>query len=89
MCLHPAGTGNSWRDARFYFLGLSSTSMREGIVLYDKDGQEIWACPNVDLRASEEAAELVNQHLAEQNSLHGWRLGGNHLPSTPAVVTEA
>ena len=47
-------------------LGLSSTSMREGIVLYDKDGQEIWACPNVDSRASEEAAELVNQHLAEK-----------------------
>jgi autoinducer 2 (AI-2) kinase len=47
-------------------LGLSSTSMREGIVLYDKDGQEIWACPNVDSRASEEAAELVDRKLAEK-----------------------
>ena len=35
---------------------VSSTSMREGMVLYDNAGREIWACPNVDSRASEEAA---------------------------------
>ncbi|HVB75976.1 MAG TPA: autoinducer-2 kinase [Ktedonobacteraceae bacterium] len=46
--------------------GVSSTSMREGIVLFDKQGQEIWACPNVDSRAGEEAAELVNRKLAEK-----------------------
>ena len=39
--------------------GVSSTSMREGMVLYDRDGHEIWACPNVDSRASDEATELV------------------------------
>ena len=38
---------------------VSSTSMREGMVLYDADGREIWACPNVDSRAAAEAAELV------------------------------
>jgi autoinducer 2 (AI-2) kinase len=38
---------------------VSSTSMREGMVLYDAAGQEIWACPNVDSRAGAEAAELV------------------------------
>jgi autoinducer 2 (AI-2) kinase len=38
---------------------VSSTSMREGMVLYDASGREIWACPNVDSRASAEAAELV------------------------------
>jgi autoinducer 2 (AI-2) kinase len=38
---------------------VSSTSMREGIVLYDADGREIWACPNVDSRAAVEATELV------------------------------
>ena len=32
--------------------------MREGMVLYDARGQEIWACPNVDSRAGDEAAEL-------------------------------
>ncbi len=47
-------------------LGVSSTSMREGIVLYDKAGQEIWACPNVDSRAGEQATELVNNKLAEK-----------------------
>ncbi len=47
-------------------LGVSSTSMREGIVLYDKAGREIWACPNVDSRAVEEAAELVERKLAEK-----------------------
>jgi autoinducer 2 (AI-2) kinase len=38
---------------------VSSTSMREGMVLYDAEGREIWACPNVDSRAGAEAAELV------------------------------
>jgi autoinducer-2 kinase len=38
---------------------ISSTSMREGMVLYDAGGREIWACPNVDSRASSQAAELV------------------------------
>ena len=27
---------------------VSATSMREGMVLYDAGGREIWACPNVD-----------------------------------------
>ena len=38
---------------------VSATSMREGMVLYDARGREIWACPNVDSRAGDEAAELV------------------------------
>ncbi|MBE0514596.1 autoinducer-2 kinase [Sulfurimonas sp.] len=37
---------------------LSATSMREGIVLYDKDGNELWAVANVDARASEEVRFL-------------------------------
>jgi autoinducer 2 (AI-2) kinase len=47
-------------------IGVSSSSMREGIVLYDETNQEIWACPNVDSRAGAEAAELVDRHLAEK-----------------------
>ncbi len=39
-------------------LALSATSMREGIVLYDKDGKELWAVANVDARASKEVAYL-------------------------------
>ena len=37
---------------------LSSTCMREGIVLYDAAGKEIWACANVDARAGDEVAQL-------------------------------
>lgn len=39
-------------------LALSATSMREGIVLYDKDGNELWGVANVDARASEEVKYL-------------------------------
>jgi autoinducer-2 kinase len=44
---------------------VSATSMREGMVLYDRGGREIWACPNVDGRAGQEAAELVASGAAE------------------------
>lgn len=37
---------------------ISTTSMREGIVLYDKSGTELWACANVDGRATAEVAAL-------------------------------
>ncbi len=45
---------------------VSTASMREGIVLYDEDGVEIWACPNVDSRAAAEAKELIDQGLADE-----------------------
>ncbi|MCB6177624.1 autoinducer-2 kinase [Rhodobacter sp. Har01] len=37
---------------------ISSTSMREAIVLYGADGREVWACANVDSRAGAEVAAL-------------------------------
>ena len=45
---------------------VASTSMREGMVLYDAEGREIWACPNVDSRAADEAAELVRSGAARR-----------------------
>jgi len=39
-------------------LAVSATSMREGIVLYDKEGKELWAVANVDARAAAEVKEL-------------------------------
>jgi autoinducer 2 (AI-2) kinase len=45
---------------------VSATSMREGMVLYNARGQEIWACPNVDARAGDEAAELVRSGAARE-----------------------
>lgn len=43
-------------------IALSTTSMREGIVLYDENRNEIWACANVDSRSSMEASEMVKEH---------------------------
>ncbi|WP_404445928.1 autoinducer-2 kinase [Sutcliffiella horikoshii] len=47
---------------------LSATSMREGLVLYDENGQEIWACANVDARAGEEVCQLkkMNPELEKE-----------------------
>jgi autoinducer 2 (AI-2) kinase len=40
---------------------ISASSMREGIVLYDKNGDELWAVANVDARASKEVKYLKNK----------------------------
>lgn len=50
--LHDSGVSPS------EVLGVSATSMREGIVLYDSGGQELWACANVDARAGAEVRAL-------------------------------
>jgi len=41
-----------------HIVAVSATSMREGIVLYDKEGKELWGVANVDARASEEVKYL-------------------------------
>ena len=41
-----------------HIVAVSATSMREGIVLYDKEGNELWAVANVDARASDEVKYL-------------------------------
>lgn len=43
-------------------LAISATSMREGIVLYDKDGNELWAVANVDARADKEVKYLKEEY---------------------------
>ncbi|MDX8454263.1 FGGY family carbohydrate kinase [Mesorhizobium sp. VK9D] len=45
---------------------VSTTSMREGVVLYDAAGTVLWACPNVDARAQAEANELVREGIAQK-----------------------
>ncbi len=39
-------------------VAVSATSMREGIVLYDKEGEALWAVANVDARADKEVRYL-------------------------------
>jgi autoinducer 2 (AI-2) kinase len=43
---------------------VAATSMREGMVLFDRAGREIWACPNVDSRAAAEAEDLIREGAA-------------------------
>ncbi|MBL7210766.1 MAG: autoinducer-2 kinase [Desulfobacteraceae bacterium] len=56
-------------------IGVSATSQREGFVLYDKDGKEIWACPNVDSRAVDEVVEMLEMDIVEK--IYG--IGGDWL----------
>ena len=63
-CVRAALTeANATPDA---VTAISATSMREGMVLYDAAGTEIWACPNVDSRAGSEAEELVRSGAAQE-----------------------
>ncbi len=45
---------------------ISSTSMREAMVLYNKKGEVIWACSNIDARANEEVVELRKLGLEKE-----------------------
>lgn len=49
---------------------ISTTCMREGIVLYDKDGKEIWACANVDARSDDEVSELIKLYPGLEKELY-------------------
>jgi len=51
-------------------LALSATSMREGIVLYDKNGKELWAVANVDARASKEVAYLKESFIGIEEEFY-------------------
>ena len=57
---------------------VSATSMREGMVLYDSEDREIWACPNVDSRSADEAEELVRSGAADEI----YALGGDWVSIT-------
>jgi autoinducer 2 (AI-2) kinase len=39
-------------------VAVSTTSMREGIVVYDQEKHELWGCANVDARAVQEVKDL-------------------------------
>jgi autoinducer 2 (AI-2) kinase len=56
------GTGIEARDVA----AVSATSMREGIVLYDDAGGELWACPNADSRAVKESEHLIASGAAQR-----------------------
>lgn len=51
-------------------VALSSSSMREGIVLYDKEGNELWAVANVDARAGTEVQFLKENYPDIEESFY-------------------
>lgn len=59
-------TGISPKD----IAAISTTCMREGIVLYNSAGQEIWACANVDARSDDEVVELIEKNPELEKELY-------------------
>ncbi len=49
---------------------VATTSMREGIVLLDEEGRELWACANVDSRSIEEVRLLREQHPGAERAMY-------------------
>lgn len=49
---------------------ISTTCMREGIVLYNNEGKEIWACANVDARSTDEVGQLIAMNPALENEIY-------------------
>lgn len=66
--------------------GISTTSMREGIVLYDSTGREIWACANVDARSSKEVEDLLLNHPKLEREIYA-KTGQSHaLDAIPRLL---
>jgi autoinducer 2 (AI-2) kinase len=58
-CIREAGAGLASQGlAGAKVDAIAATSMREGIVVYDEGGSELWACANVDARAVGEVRSL-------------------------------
>lgn len=57
---------------------VAASSMREGFVLYNAAGEEIWACPNTDGRARTQAERLVAEGVADRI----YELGGDWVSIT-------
>jgi autoinducer 2 (AI-2) kinase len=60
--------------------GVSSTSMREGCVFFDKAGQEIYAGPNRDFRGAVEGMQISTSHGMEMYRRTGHHPTGIFLP---------
>ena len=51
-------------------LAVSTTCMREGIVLYNSAGEEIWACANVDARSIDEVGKLIRMNPEMEKEIY-------------------
>jgi autoinducer 2 (AI-2) kinase len=75
-CVREALTVSGTPPARI--AAVAAASMREGMVLWGADDRELWACPNVDSRASAEAEALVASGAADRI----YRTGGDWVAIT-------
>ncbi|MFC4025171.1 autoinducer-2 kinase [Oceanobacillus longus] len=67
-------------------ISISTTSMREAIVLYDENGKELWACANVDSRSD---MEVNNLHkISESLEAEIYQLSGQtfSLGAIPRIL---
>ncbi|MEG0136558.1 MAG: autoinducer-2 kinase [Cetobacterium sp.] len=51
-------------------IAITTTSMREAIVLYDQNLKEIWACANVDSRATDEVRVLKDYNPSLEKEIY-------------------
>lgn len=65
---------------------VSTTCMREGILLYDSQGNEIWACANVDARSTDEVAELIRQDPELEKQLYAQSGQSYALNAIPRIL---
>lgn len=65
---------------------VSTTCMREGILLYNKDGEEIWACANVDARSTDEVAKLIQDDPELEKQLYAKSGQSYALNAIPRIL---
>ncbi len=51
-------------------VAVSATSMREGIVVYDANGKELWGVANVDARAADEVKQLKEEFIGIEEEFY-------------------
>ncbi len=67
-CIQQAITKAQIKSSQI--LAVTASSMREGIILYDKAGCELWGVANVDARASKEVRQLKELSLGIEEEFY-------------------
>lgn len=85
-CICIRGVINETKIDPREIAAVSTTCMREGIVAYNKEGKEIWACANVDARSNDEVEELIRMNPKLEKELY-WESGQTYaLSALPRIL---